>query len=105
MWCILDRTYRWVDALPESQSIPIPTFVTEELLQLSVLSPFLYTDLHATVDRRVGTTDASPDGLGGCVVDFSQKRANQLYRDADLKGERVKLGAVWAAASLCLHPP
>ena len=45
MFCLLDVAYRGVAGLPEEGSWRIPNAMKDELLALSILAPFLFTNL------------------------------------------------------------
>ena len=59
----------------------------------------MLTELTVPVSKVMGATDACPWGLGACETRLGQRKAEQLFKQADLKGERVKLGVVLASES------
>jgi hypothetical protein len=94
LWSVLEHSYRWLERLPEERASRIPYFVHDELQTLAWLAPFLFTDLRAPLSTVLGATDACPEGLGACECDLGPEKAQDLFLRAELRGERVKLGAV-----------
>jgi hypothetical protein len=80
--------------MPLEGTVPIPALVKDELLSLALLFNHVQTDLHAPVSCLVGATDAASDGLGAAEARVTQTSAQYLLQRADIKGDRVRLGAV-----------
>ena len=91
---IFERVYSWMETLVDDRSYRIPPKVIDEFFMLSFLGNLCYTDLGASVSPFIGATDASSSGLGGTEAKVEPSMARKLFCRANIRGQKVKLGAV-----------
>ena len=95
MMSILDKVFGFVDATGVEQEapkvLPLRRDVAQELTMLAVLSPFMATDLTATMSSTIFATDSS-DGKGAIVqAEVPRPLACALWRTGRKKGGFVRM--------------
>ena len=107
--CLLEDIHKFKETVPDDDDIPVwlPANIIDELLSLTLSSLHMRCRIDQPVHNTIGATDAcdasgeggpvSGGGLGGCEATVSHALAEHIFRRADHRGERVKLGNVLVA--------
>ena len=77
--------------------VRIPENIKDEFLMLTFTAVHMRTNINTPISSLIGATDASGgsmSGIGGCEAKVPHLLATEIYRKADLKGERVDLDAI-----------
>lgn len=97
LFCLLDRTFKWIERSPEGQRRLLSDGVCDEAWHLLIFAPLTYTDMGAPLTTTVCATDASGGsktqgpGLGACEAEADPVWAGSIYRKAEGKGCYTKL--------------
>ena len=94
MLCLLDGLYRElgpVDPHAEPIVIELSSVAVSELSLLAALAPLMCTDLRLPHSDVIVATDASEEGLAGCVAPMSLALHAECWRVRDRRGRPTRL--------------
>jgi hypothetical protein len=94
MLCLLDGLYRelgTVDPLVEPVVVQLSSSAASELSLLIALSPLMCADLRLPHSDVIVATDASEEGLAGCLAPVSPALHSECWRVRDRRGRPTRL--------------
>ena len=89
--CVFDRWFAYASRLPLTGDFPLPARIRDELLGAMLLLLLATSNIRRPVSATISATDATPQKGGRCRAQVLSSVARELYRQAEDRGEHVRL--------------
>ena len=101
--CILQETFRAVDAMAYGKDYRLDAVVKDELWMIALIMPLCVARLRWPLSTELVATDATPCAHGATSAEIPARVAACLYRVAEHRGEYVRLD--WNGSGLLSNDP